>query len=51
MDNKKYKFDGTIDHGNSGGGAFGSDGKLIGIPYAVKSDNGMIGYIIPISIV
>lgn len=44
-----YKFDGTIDHGNSGGGAFSADGKLIGMPYAVKSDNGTIGYIIPIS--
>lgn len=44
-----YKFDGTIDHGNSGGGAFTTDGKLIGIPYAVKSDNGSIGYIIPVS--
>ena len=42
-----YKFDGTIDHGNSGGGAFDKDGKLVGIPYAVRSDNGMIGYIIP----
>lgn len=48
-DDTKYKFDGTIDHGNSWGGAFDIDGKLIGIPYAVKSDNGMIGYIIPIS--
>jgi hypothetical protein len=44
-----YKFDGTIDRGNSGGGAFGSDGKLVGMPYAVKSNNGSIGYIIPIS--
>ena len=48
FDDNAYKFDGTIDHGNSGGGAFSPDGKLIGIPYAVKSDNGMIGYIIPI---
>jgi V8-like Glu-specific endopeptidase len=48
IDGRSYKFDGTIDHGNSGGGAFGSDGKLIGIPYAVKSDNGSIWYIIPV---
>ncbi len=48
-DGLSYKFDGTIDHGNSGGGAFSSDGKLIGMPYAVKSDNGMIWYIIPVS--
>jgi|GEM_PF-2487695 len=50
-DGDKYKFDGTIDHGNSGGGAFDANGKLMGIPYAVKSDNGMIGYIIPASLV
>lgn len=49
IDGNKYKFDGTIDHGNSGGWAFDTNGKLIGIPYAVKSDNGMIGYIIPTS--
>jgi hypothetical protein len=48
-DGLSYKFDGTIDHGNSGGGAFATDGKLIGMPYAVKSDNGTIGYIIPLS--
>ena len=46
MEWEKYKFDGTIDHGNSGGGAFDSNGKLIGMPYAVSSDNGVIGYII-----
>lgn len=44
---ENYKFDGTIDHGNSWGWAFDQDGKLIGIPFAVRSDNGMIGYIIP----
>lgn len=42
-----YKFDGTIDHGNSWGSAFNESGELIGIPYAVSSDNGVIGYIIP----
>jgi hypothetical protein len=47
FDKENYKFDGTIDHGNSGGGAFDADGKLVGIPYAVSSDNGVIGYIIP----
>ncbi len=46
-DDRSYKFDGTIDHGNSGGGAFDTDGRLVGIPYAVSSDNGVIGYIIP----
>lgn len=49
LESDVYKFDGTIDHGNSGWGAFDTDGKLIGIPYAMKSDNGMIGYIIPVS--
>jgi hypothetical protein len=48
---ENYKFDGTIDHGNSGGGAFDKDGKLVGIPYAVSSDNGVIGYIIPVNTV
>ncbi len=51
MEGESYKFDGTIDHGNSGGGAFDTRGNLIGIPYAVSSDNGVIGYIIPYSIV
>lgn len=51
MENDSYKFDGTIDSGNSGGGAFDSSGKLIGIPYAVRSENGMIGYIIPLTTV
>jgi hypothetical protein len=51
MENDTYKFDGTIDNGNSGGGAFDSSGKLIGIPYAVRSENGMIGYIIPLTTV
>lgn len=51
MENDTYKFDGTIDSGNSGGGAFDSSGKLIGIPYAVRSENGMIGYIIPLTTV
>ena len=48
---EKYKFDGTIDHGSSGGGAFDSNGKLIGMPYAVSSDNGVIGYIIPNTVI
>lgn len=51
MENDTYKFDGTIDSGNSGGGAFDSGGKLIGIPYAVRSENWMIGYIIPLTTV
>jgi Trypsin-like peptidase domain len=41
-----YKIDGTIDHGDSGGGAFDHSGVLIGIPTAVASDNGVIGYMI-----
>ncbi len=51
MENDTYKFDGTIDSGNSGGWAFDASGKLIGIPYAVRSENGMIGYIIPLTTV
>ena len=43
-----YKIDGTIDHGNSGGGAFNNSGELIGIPTAIASDNASIGYMIPI---
>lgn len=45
---EKYKFDGTIDHWNSGGWAFDTTGKLIGMPYAVSSDNGVIGYVISV---
>jgi len=41
-----YKIDGTIDHGDSGGGAFNHSGILIGMPTAVASDNGVIGYMI-----
>lgn len=47
IESEDYKFDGTIDHGNSGGGAFDTSWKLVGIPYSVASDNGVIGYIIP----
>lgn len=43
-----YKIDGSIDHGNSGGGAFNNSGELVGIPTAVASDNASIGYMIPI---
>jgi Trypsin-like peptidase domain len=43
-----YKIDGSIDRGNSGGGAFNSSWELIGIPTAVASDNASIGYMIPI---
>lgn len=43
-----YKIDGTIDHGNSGGGAFNNSGELIGTPTAVASDNASLGYMIPI---
>ena len=41
-----YKIDASIDHGNSGGWAFDNLGNLIGIPYAVSSDNGVIGYMV-----
>lgn len=51
MEGENYKFDGTIDHGNSGGWAFDANGKLVWLPYAVSSDNGVIGYIIPSSII
>lgn len=37
-----YKIDGSIDHGNSGGGAFNNSGELIGMPTAVASDNASI---------
>lgn len=47
FENNVYKLDATIDHGNSGGGAFDGSGKLIGIPFAIRSDNGVIGYMIP----
>lgn len=43
-----YKIDGSIDHGNSGGGAFNNSGELVGIPTAVASDNASIGYMIPV---
>lgn len=44
-----YKIDGSIDHGNSGGGAFNNSGELVGIPTAVASDNASIGYMLPIA--
>ncbi len=44
-----YKIDGAIDHGNSGGGAFNASGELLGVPSQVKSDNAVIGYMIPIT--
>jgi hypothetical protein len=44
---EEYKFDGTIDHGNSGGGIFNAAGDVVGIARAVASDNGVIGYFIP----
>lgn len=44
-----YKIDGSIDHGNSGGGAFNNSGELVGMPTAVASDNASIGYMIPVS--
>ena len=43
-----YKIDGSIDHGNSWGGAFNNSGELVGIPTAVAADNASIGYMIPI---
>lgn len=43
-----YKIDGSIDHGNSGGGAFNNSGELVGIPTAVASDNASIGYMISV---
>lgn len=46
-ENSVFKLDATIDHGNSGGGAFDGSGKLIGMPFAIRSDNGVIGYMIP----
>lgn len=46
---ERYKFDGTIDHGNSWWWAFDSEGRLVGMPNTVSSDNWVIGYIIPIS--
>lgn len=45
--NKSYKFDGTMDYWNSGGAAINSKWELIWIPYAIKSDNSVIWYIIP----
>ncbi len=43
-----YKIDWSIDHGNSGGGAFNNSWELLGIPTAVASDNASIGYMIPV---
>jgi hypothetical protein len=41
-----YKFDGTLHEGSSGGGAFDRNGNLVGVPYAISSEDGSIGYII-----
>ncbi len=46
-----YKFDGTLDYWNSGWAALNSKWELIWIPRAIKSDNGVIWYIIPIKAV
>lgn len=46
-----YKIDATIDHGNSGGAALDTTGRLIGMPTAVASDNGVIGYMIPSGVI
>lgn len=43
-----YKIDGSIDHGNSGGGAFNNSGELVWLPTAVAADNSSIWYMIPI---
>lgn len=48
-EDRYYKIDGAVDHGNSGGGAFNKKGELIGIPSRVESDNAVIGYMIPIT--
>lgn len=42
-----YKFDGTLDHWNSGWAALNAQWELIWIPRAIKSENGVIWYIIP----
>ncbi len=44
-----YKIDATIDHGSSWGGAFNSKWEWVGIPRTIVSDNGLIGYVIPMS--
>lgn len=46
-----YKIDGAVDHGNSWGWAFNKYGELVGIPSRVTSDNAVIGYMIPISVI
>lgn len=46
--NNSYKFDGTMDYGNSWWAAMSPKGDLIWIPYAIKSDNSVIWYIIPV---
>ena len=43
-----YKIDGSIDHGNSGGGAFNNSWELVGMPTAVASDNASLGYMVSI---
>lgn len=43
------RVDIPLNHGNSGGGLFDADGKLVGIVVAKNDDNGVegIGYVIP----
>lgn len=52
VDNRDfYKTDADIDFGNSGGGAFDSDNKFIGVPsFAIKGLSAS-GYIIPAGVV
>ncbi|MDD2566097.1 MAG: serine protease [Candidatus Gracilibacteria bacterium] len=46
-DNLYYKIDANIDSGNSGGGAFDIDNKLIGIPTIASVGLSTLGYMIP----
>lgn len=51
FDDGHYKVDANIDAGNSGGGAFDKNGKLIGIPYSASVGYSTLGYVIPMSMV
>lgn len=48
---RSIRMDAAIHEGNSGGGLFNSDGKLIGINHAGSSETSSMNYAIPASIV
>lgn len=47
----EIRFDAAVNHGNSGGGLFNAEGKLVGIVNARDEGDDFIGYALPVSAV